>query len=66
MADITGLLPFIIPLALIELALAVVALVHVIRHPKYKFGNMAVWIIVVVFIGIIGPVVYFIFGKGDE
>lgn len=42
-------LPFLLPLILIELVLALTALIHVLRHPHYKFGNKAVWIVVVLF-----------------
>ncbi len=59
-------LPFLIPVIILELALAITALVHVLKHPNYKFGNKILWIIVVLFIQIIGPVVYFLFGRGDE
>lgn len=59
-------LPFLIPLLILQLVLAVTALVHVLRHPNYRFGNKAVWIIVVLCISIIGPVVYFVFGRGEE
>lgn len=59
-------LPFLLPLILIELVLALTALIHVLRHPHYKFGNKAVWIIVVLFFQIIGPVIYFVFGRGEE
>lgn len=59
-------LPFFIPLILIELVLALTALIHVLRHPHYKFGNKAVWIVVVLFFQIIGPVIYFVFGRGEE
>lgn len=59
-------LPFLIPIIILELALAITALVHVLKHPNYKFGNKVLWIIIVLFIQIIGPVVYFLFGRGDE
>ncbi|MDE5698323.1 MAG: PLD nuclease N-terminal domain-containing protein [Lachnospiraceae bacterium] len=59
-------LPLLIPIILIELALGVTALIHVLRHPHYKFGNKPVWIVVVLFVQIIGPVVYFVFGRGEE
>ena len=58
-------LPFLIPILIVELTLTVVALVHVLRHPHYRFGNKVFWIIMC-FIQIIGPVTYFIFGKGEE
>ena len=59
-------LPFLIPVILVELALAVTALVHVLRHPRYRFGTKAMWVLVVLFIQIIGPVAYFVFGRGEE
>jgi len=59
-------LPVIAPLAIVQLGLMVVALVHAIRHQRYKAGNMAVWIIIIVLISIIGPVLYFILGRGEE
>lgn len=59
-------LPFLIPLILIELILALTALIHVLRHPHYKFGNKPVWVFVVLFFQIIGPVIYFVFGRGEE
>jgi hypothetical protein len=66
MNNITEYLPFLIPIALIELALAVAALVHVLSHNNYRFGNRAIWIVVSLCIGIIGPIVYFTVGKGDD
>ena len=65
-AQIIEFLPFIIQLAIAEFALAITALVHVLRHPNYKFGNKAIWIVIVLFVQIIGPVVYFALGRGDE
>lgn len=59
-------LPFLIPLVLVSMTLAITALIHVLRHPNYKFGNKIIWAIIVLFVQFIGPIVYFIFGKGDE
>lgn len=59
-------LPFLIPLIIIEWILAITALIHVLRHPHYKFGNKPFWIVVVLFVQIIGPIGYFIFGRGEE
>lgn len=66
MEQIIEYLPFLIPLALAEIILAVTALVHVLRHPNYKFGNKAIWIVVVIVIEFIGPIIYFVVGRGDE
>ena len=59
-------LPLLIPVVIIELALMITALIHVLKHPNYKFGNKAMWVILVVFIQIVGPLVYFVFGRGNE
>jgi uncharacterized membrane protein YqjE len=59
-------LPFLLPILLVELALMLTALIHVLRHDKYRFGNRILWVIVVVLIQIIGPIIYFTIGKGEE
>lgn len=59
-------LPLIIPIVILEWTLAIVALVHVIKNPHYRFGNMIMWIVIVLFIQIIGPIVYFLFGRGKQ
>lgn len=59
-------LPVLLPVMIAELVLAITALVHVLRHPHYKFGNKWIWILIVLFIQFIGPIVYFMFGRGEE
>lgn len=58
-------LPLFIPLILLNLGLMVTALIHVLKHPNYRFGNKALWVIVVLFFQFFGPVLYFVFGKGE-
>ncbi|MDP3720969.1 MAG: PLD nuclease N-terminal domain-containing protein [Anaerolineaceae bacterium] len=57
-------LPLLIPIALLQFGLMFAALVDVIRREKTK-GPKWVWIIVVVFINLFGPIVYFIFGRDE-
>jgi hypothetical protein len=59
-------LPFIIPIVILELSLAITALIHVIRHPNYRFGNRIMWIFIVLLVQIIGPTLYFIIGRGED
>ncbi|MBK5253336.1 MAG: PLDc_N domain-containing protein [Peptostreptococcaceae bacterium] len=66
MEELIEYLPFLIPIVIIEMALAITALVHVLRHPNYRVGNKLMWILIVLFIQIVGPVVYFVFGRGEE
>ena len=59
-------LPLFIPLIIAEVILAVTALIHVLRHPQYRFGNKIMWALIVLFIQVIGPIAYFVLGRGDE
>ncbi len=59
-------LPFFIPLIIIQIGLAVAALIHIFKHPNYRFGNRVLWIIIVLFVNTLGPVLYFIIGRGDD
>ena len=65
MQDLSSLLPVIIPLAVLELGLTVAALVHILTHKTYKTGTRTLWIILS-FVQIIGPVLYFVIGRGDD
>ena len=66
MEKVMEMLPFLIPILIVELALMITALAHVLRHKKYRFGNTALWICVVVLLQIIGPIVYFALGRGED
>lgn len=66
MTEITNNLALMIPLVIAQLALSIFALIHVLKHDNYKVGNKPLWAIVVLFISIVGPVCYFIFGKEDN
>ncbi len=60
-------LPFLIPLAIAELALLVYTIRHILTHRHYKRGNRTLWLFVtIVGMEFIGPVLYFLLGKGDE
>lgn len=59
-------LPLLLPLIIVEFALMITALVHVLRHNSFRFGNKVMWAIIVVVIQIFGPVIYFVLGRGDE
>ena len=59
-------LALLLPVIIFEFILSITALIHVIKHPNYRFGNKFIWILVVLFIQIIGPIFYFIFGRGEE
>jgi len=66
MEDLSQYLPFLIPLVIIQLGLMVAALIHVFQHKTYRVGSRALWAIICLLLGIIGPVLYFAIGKADE
>ncbi len=66
MKEIMPYIPFLIPYLILEFGLAITALIHVIKHSEFRFGNKALWIIIVLFFQILGPICYFVFGKGEE
>jgi len=65
MPNLNEMLPFLVPIIILELSLTIFALVHILTHKTYKNGNRTVWI-VISFIQIIGPIIYFIYGRSDE
>lgn len=59
-------LPFLIPLIIVQFGLMIYAIIHILKHPNYKFGNQTMWLVIVILINLIGPIIYFMFGKGDD
>ena len=66
MAILLDNLPILIPLLVAQVTFGLIALVHVLKHPHYRFGNKMMWAFIVLFINIIGPIIYFVFGRSDE
>ncbi len=63
--EIATIMLLVIPLVIIELGLLVWALLDVIRREHVTGGNKIVWILVIVLVNIIGPIVYFLFGRKE-
>ena len=64
METLSELLPFLIPLILLQIALMVVALVDLVRRERTR-GPKWVWALVIVFVNLFGPVAYLLFGRGE-
>lgn len=60
------MLPLLIPILVLDAVLTVAAALHVLRHPHYRFGSKAFWLVVVIVFLLIGPVTYFVVGRGNE
>ena len=64
--DIAGMLPFLIPLIVVEFVLLGYTLWHILTHKNYKRGNRSMWLMIAI-IGMqfIGPILYFMLGKEE-
>jgi hypothetical protein len=56
-------LPYLVPLLVLEIVLLFVAIIDLDRRRYVTGGNKLVWVLVIVIISIIGPVIYFVFGR---
>jgi hypothetical protein len=62
---LSELLPFIIPIVLLQLTLMIVALVDLIRREKTRYLPKWAWAIIIILGELIGPIIYFIFGREE-
>ncbi|HSM25066.1 MAG TPA: PLD nuclease N-terminal domain-containing protein [Anaerolineaceae bacterium] len=63
--QIMKLLPLLIPLFLVQLGLMIFALIDLIKREKTK-GPKWLWVIIVVFVNLIGPIIYFVAGREED
>ncbi|MCA9928090.1 MAG: PLDc_N domain-containing protein [Anaerolineales bacterium] len=64
MNEISEFIPFLIPIIIIQLVLLVVALIDLAKRPSTR-GPKWVWVLAILFINIIGPIVYFVVGRKE-
>ena len=64
MDQIRELLPFLIPILILQLALMIFALVDLTRRERTK-GPKWLWAVIIVVVNLIGPILYFIVGRED-
>ncbi len=53
------------PVIVIQLVLMIWALVDLERRQTVRGGNKIVWALIVVFVNIIGPILYFLVGREE-
>ena len=67
MENIDKILPFLIPLIIAQLALLGYTLYHILTHRSYKHGNRVLWLVIALAMSnLVGPILYFIFGREDS
>ncbi len=60
------ILLLVIPLLVLQVGLLVVAVLDLLRMERHvRGGNKGVWALVIVFVNMIGPILYFLFGRVD-
>ncbi len=66
LGELIRVLPLIIPVIILELALMIIALVDAVKRDRVRGGNKIIWIIVIVVFGVIGPIIYLLFGREED
>lgn len=59
-------LPIIIPLVILQLILLITAITHLVKNDRIKQNDKIIWALVIVFLNIIGPIIYLIFGRKED
>ena len=65
MDTLRQLLPFLIPIIVLQLALMTFALIDLARRPKAN-GPKWVWVIIIIGFNFFGPIAYFLVGRQEE
>ncbi len=67
MPDIKEFIPFLIPLAVVQMGLLAYTLYHILTHKTYKRGSRGLWLIVALAgMQFIGPLLYFLLGREES
>jgi len=64
-SELKELLPFLIPVLILDLAMIAWALVDWARRKRTK-GPKWVWLPVILFVSTFGPIIYLVFGRAEE
>jgi hypothetical protein len=64
MENISSLIPYLIPIILLQLGLMVFSLVDLMRRERTK-GPKWVWALVIIFVNLIGPIIYLVAGREE-
>ncbi|MCA9935074.1 MAG: PLDc_N domain-containing protein [Ardenticatenaceae bacterium] len=64
MEQLRELIPLLIPLVVVQLLLMVTALIDLSKRPSTR-GPKWAWALVIIFVNIIGPIIYFVLGRED-
>ncbi|AXK16710.1 TPA: PLDc_N domain-containing protein [Bacillus toyonensis] len=63
--DLMSILPIILPVIAVGALLVLIAFIDLYRHRKIR-KNVLVWTLIILFINILGPILYFVIGRKDS
>ncbi|AZJ21344.1 phosphatidylserine synthase [Bacillus wiedmannii] len=63
--DIMAFLPIILPVIAVGVLLVFIALIDLYRHRKTR-KNVLVWALIILFVNVLGPILYFVIGRKDS
>jgi uncharacterized membrane protein YhaH (DUF805 family) len=64
-SELNQYLVILLPLFIIQIGLMIFAIIDLIRREKVR-GQKWIWALVILFINVIGPIIYFLAGREDE
>lgn len=54
-----------VPVIVINLILVIVSLRDLLKNRRVRYGSIVIWILIILFIQIIGPILYLTIGRDD-
>jgi len=63
--DYLEYVPLLIPLFLIQIGLMIAALLN-LRKQEVTRGSKLMWVFIILFVNMIGPIIYFVVGREEE
>jgi hypothetical protein len=66
LGNLVQILPYLLPLIVLEAVLLTVVLVDLSRRQHVTGGHKVIWVLVAVCVHIIGPVIYLIAGRKED
>jgi hypothetical protein len=64
--DIIRLLPLLIPVIILQLGLMIFALIDLARRETVKHLPKYGWALVIIFVNMIGPIIYLLIGRSED
>ena len=59
-------LPYLIPLVILQLTLLTAGLLDIRRRSQLRWFPKWVWVLIIIFVNLIGPVIYFSLARQEE